>query len=135
MRWRRDSCVLSGFLDVICSRLEGLIKGLNPYLCLLVVPQGRIEECFVFFSETCGAPGHADAAAIHPRAHSMRRVSTSLDFVRHWLVTKVFEAATWRSSSVSFFYLEGTVCIMFLRVVTSSALLSQLRTCWGSSLD
>ena len=42
------------------------------------------------------------------RAHSIRGVSTSVVFLENWLVSKVLEAATWKSNSVfaSFFLLS-----------------------------
>ena len=40
------------------------------------------------------------------RAHSIRRVSTSAAFLQNWLVSKVMDAATWKSNSVfaSFYF-------------------------------
>ena len=40
------------------------------------------------------------------RAHSVRGVATSVSFLRNWLISKVLEAATWRSNSVfaSFYF-------------------------------
>ena len=41
------------------------------------------------------------------RAHSIRWVATSVAFLRNWSVSKVVEAATWRSNSVfTSFYLK-----------------------------
>ena len=41
-----------------------------------------------------------------PRAHSIRGVATSALFLRNWWVSKVLEAATWRSNPVfATFYL------------------------------
>ena len=34
------------------------------------------------------------------RAHSVQRVATSVSFLRNWSISKVLEAATWRSNSV-----------------------------------
>ena len=34
------------------------------------------------------------------RAHSIRGVSTSAAFLQNWSVSKVLEAATWKSNSV-----------------------------------
>ena len=52
-----------------------------------------------------GAVGVAEGPA--PRAHEVRSVATSVAFMRNWLVTRVLEAATWRSQSVfSTFYLR-----------------------------
>ena len=41
-----------------------------------------------------------------PRAHSVRGISTSASFLRNWSISKVLEAATWRSNSVfaSFYF-------------------------------
>ena len=42
-----------------------------------------------------------------PRAHSIRGVITSVLFLRNWLISKVLEAATWRSNPVfASFYLK-----------------------------
>ena len=38
------------------------------------------------------------------RAHSVRGVATSVSFLRNCLISKVLEAATWRSNSVFVFY-------------------------------
>ena len=41
------------------------------------------------------------------RAHSIRGVATSVAFLRNWSVSKVLEAAAWRSNSVlASFYLK-----------------------------
>ena len=40
-----------------------------------------------------------DDAAPPLRAHSVRGVSTSVAFFRNWSISKVLEAATWRSNS------------------------------------
>ena len=43
-----------------------------------------------------------------PRAHSIRGVATSALFLRNWSVSKVLEAATWRSSPIfASFYLRA----------------------------
>ena len=61
----------------------------------------------------------ADAGAVEEaegpssKAHSVRAVATSLAFLRNWSVSKVLEAATWRSNSVFCpLLLEGySICI------------------------
>ena len=41
------------------------------------------------------------------RVHNIRSVATSVAFLRNWSVSKVLEAATWRSNSVfASFYLR-----------------------------
>ena len=41
------------------------------------------------------------------QAHSIRGVATSVSFLRNWVVSKVLEAAPWKSNSVfAFFYLN-----------------------------
>ena len=47
-----------------------------------------------------------DDAAPPFRAHCVCGVSTSVTFLRNWLISKVLEAATWRSNSVfaSFYF-------------------------------
>ena len=46
----------------------------------------------------------ADVAA-PLRAHSVRGVTASASFLRNWSISKLLEAATWRSNSVfAFFY-------------------------------
>ena len=47
-----------------------------------------------------------DGAATPLRAHSVRGVATSASFLRNWSISKVLEAATWRSNSVfaSFYF-------------------------------
>ena len=51
-----------------------------------------------------GAVRQDVAAPLH--AHSVRGVATSVSFLRNWSISKVLEAATWRSNSVfaSFYF-------------------------------
>ena len=47
------------------------------------------------------------AAPLH--AHSVRGVATSVSFLQNWLISKVLEAASWRSNSVfASFYFRDT---------------------------
>ena len=39
-----------------------------------------------------------DEGALLPRAHSVRAVASSAAFLRNWSISKVLEAATWRSN-------------------------------------
>ena len=45
-----------------------------------------------------GAVGEVEGPS--PRAHSVRSIATSAAFLRNWSVSKVLEAATWRSNTV-----------------------------------
>ena len=66
--------------------------------------------------------GAMEEGALPPRAHSVWAVATSAAFFRNWSVSKVLEAATWRSNPVftSFYFrnisysldlsLVGTLC-------------------------
>ena len=51
------------------------------------------------------------------RAHSVRGVATSVSFLRNWSISKVLEAATWRSSSVfaSFYFRDISYVFQGLR--------------------
>ena len=52
--------------------------------------------------------GAVEEGDLPPRAHSVRAVATSAAFLRNWSVSKVLEAATWRSNPVfaSFYFLD-----------------------------
>ena len=48
-----------------------------------------------------------------PSAHSVRSVSTSLAFMKNWSVSRVLEAATWKSNSVfASFYLRDVAHVL-----------------------
>ena len=51
------------------------------------------------------------------RAHSIRGVATSAVFLRNWSISKVLEAATWRSNSVfaSFYFKDISFALDDLR--------------------
>ena len=51
------------------------------------------------------------------RAHSVRGVATSISFLRNWSISKVLEAATWRSNSVfaSFYFRDISFLFQGLR--------------------
>ena len=57
-----------------------------------------------------------DVAALL-RAHSVRGVATSVSFLRNWSISKVLEAATWRSNSVfsSFYFRDISYVFQGLR--------------------
>ena len=50
------------------------------------------------------------------RAHSVRGVATSVSFLRNWSISKVLEAATWRSNSeFAFFFRDISYVFQGLR--------------------
>ena len=52
----------------------------------------------------------SDSEGLHPpfRAHSIKEVSASVNFMRNWSVTSVLEVVCWKSDSVfASFYLKG----------------------------
>ena len=53
-----------------------------------------------------------------PRAHSIRGVATSAALLRNWSVSKVLEAATWRSNPV--FYFIYVIFILLRKSFTPS---------------
>ena len=62
-----------------------------------------------------GAVRQDVAAPLH--AHSVRGVATSVSFLRNWPISKVLEAATWRSNSVfaSFYFCDISYVFQGLR--------------------
>ena len=62
-----------------------------------------------------GAVKQDVAAPLH--AHSVRGVATSVSFLRNWSISKVLEAATWRSNSVfaSFYFCDISYVFQGLR--------------------
>ena len=55
--------------------------------------------------------------AVPLRVHSVRGVATSVSFLRNWSISKVLEAATWRSNSVlaSFYFRDISYVFQGLR--------------------
>ena len=54
-----------------------------------------------FLREVISEAGAVRADMAAPlRAHNVRGVATSVSFLRNWSISKVLEAATWRSNSV-----------------------------------
>ena len=78
-------CLLFVSLRGLCLRL----------LCRIVLRQ-VISDAGAVWDMSAGAP----------KAHTVRGVSTSAAFMWNWLVSKVLEAATWRSNPVlaSFYF-------------------------------
>ena len=53
------------------------------------------------------------------RAHSVRGVTTSVSFLQNWLISKVLEAATWRSNSVFASFYFRDISYVFSRTEVS----------------
>ena len=66
-----------------------------------------------FLREVISEVGAVRADVAAPlRAHSVRGVLTSVAFLRNWSISKVLEAATWRSNSVfASFYFKDIMCL------------------------
>ena len=63
------------------------------------------EERCIFLREVISDAGAVRGDEGPPlRAHSIRGLSTSAVFLQNWSVSKVLEAATWRSNSVFAYY-------------------------------
>ena len=80
---------------LLCSCLLTFLRGpfqrTHSYFLRLVIPAGNPQD---------------DQTSL-PRAHSIRDVATSAAFLHNWSVSKVLEAATWRSNPVfASFYLQ-----------------------------
>ena len=91
-------------VNEILSLLEPLLC-----LCLLVPPLVRSQRMRfrIFLREVISEAGAVRQDVAAPlRAHSVRGIATSVSFMRNWSISKVLEAATWRSNSVfaSFFF-------------------------------
>ena len=81
---------------------------------LFVSPRPRSPSCPIsknavsyFLREVISEAGAVRQDVAAPlRAHSVRGVATSVSFLRNWSISKVLEAANWRSNSVfaSFYF-------------------------------
>ena len=107
--WRKaPSCFLCGLSTSTCDELVLLL--LEPLLCLSPrSPSRPISKNAVsyFLREVISEAGAVRQDVAAPlRAHSVGGVATSVSFLRNWSISKVLEAATWRSNSVfaSFYF-------------------------------
>ena len=96
----------------VCIYLD-LTSSISPRpLSLFVLPWvpscSLSKNALSFF--LCQVIVDADALGLVPRAHSVRGVVTSAAFLRNWSVSRVLEAATWRSNPVfaSFYFRDLT---------------------------
>ena len=77
------------------------------------------------------------AAPLH--AHSVRGVTTSVSFLWNWSISKVLEAATWRSNSVfaSFYFRDISYVFQGLRslgpFVAAGSIVNPSQLFWGAS--
>ena len=103
--WRRaSSCVPCGLSTFTCGVLVLLLLEPLLCLCLLVPPLVRSQRMrsHIFLREVISEAGAVrDVVAAPLRAHSVRGVATSVSFLRNWSISKVLEAATWRSNSLN----------------------------------
>ena len=84
---------------IYLSKTKGLARRSSA---LFVSPRVPSKNALSFFlRDVIIGAGAADLVAESSvRAHSISGVATSVAFLRNWLVSKVLEAATWRSNSV-----------------------------------
>ena len=76
------------------------------------------NEVSYFLGEVMSEAGAVRAnMAVPLRAYSVRGVATSVSFLRNWSISKVLEAATWRSNSVfaSFYFRDISFVFQGLR--------------------
>ena len=55
----------------------------------------------------------AAGEGVSPRAYSVRGVATSVSFMCNWSVSRVLEAATWKSNPVSASFYLRDVALVF----------------------
>ena len=101
---------LVGALCIYLSKTKGLARRSSALFVSPRVPSRAIlkNALSFFLRHVIIGAGTADLVAESSvRAHSIRGVATSVAFLRNWSVSKVLEAATWRSNSVfASFYLK-----------------------------
>ena len=67
----------------------------SPWLLLNLLLKNALS---FFLRQVILDAGAVDEGASLPQAHSVRAVTASAAFLRNWSVSKVLEAATWRSN-------------------------------------
>ena len=113
--------------DLPEDRLLCLVHAICVYLRLTEYLRPRPRTLFVspscpsralsknalsFFIRRVIIDSRAAGEGVSPRAHSVRGVSTSVLFMRNWSVSRVLEAATWRSNPVfASFYLRDVALV------------------------
>ena len=96
--------------ELVSFRTKGLARRSSALFVSPRVPLRAISKnaMLFFLLDVIIGAGAADLVSESSvRAHSIRGVATSVAFLRNWSVSKVLEAATWRSNSVfASFYLK-----------------------------
>ena len=97
------------------------------------------NEVSYFLREVISEAGAVRADVAAPlRALSVRGVAPSISFLRNWSISKVLEAATWRSNSVfaSFYFCDISFvfqdCSLFARLSWRAVLLTPRNVFWGA---
>ena len=97
-------------LRIYLRRTKGLARRSSALFVSPRIPLRAISKnaMLFFLLDVIIGAGAADLVSESSvRAHSIRGVATSVAFLRNWSVSKVLEAATWRSNSVfASFYLK-----------------------------
>ena len=97
-------------LRIYLSKTKGLARRSSAFFVSPWIPSRAISKnaLLFFLRDVIVGVGAADLVAESSvRAHSIGGVATSVAFLQNWSVSKVLEAATWRSNSVfTSFYLK-----------------------------
>ena len=97
-------------LRILSRRTKGLVRRPSTLFVSPRRPSHSLSKNAVsyFLREVIsGAGALRDNEGLSLKAHSIRGMSTSAVFLKNWAVSKVLEAATWRSNSVfSSFYFK-----------------------------
>ena len=87
-------------------------EALRPRPRTLFVSWSLLKNALSFFIRWVIIDSGAAGEGVSPRAHSVRGVATSVSFMRNWSVSRVLEAATWRSNPVfASFYLRDVAFV------------------------
>ena len=107
-------------LRIYLKRTKGCLRRASSLFVSPRCPTRQISKNAIsyFLREVISGAGAVRGSEGQPlRAHSIRGVSTSALFLRNWSISKVLEAATWRSNSVfaSFYFKDISYCFEGLR--------------------
>ena len=107
-------------LNMYLRRTSSFVVRASSFFVSPRSPSRQISKnavsCFLWEVISEAGPVRADVAA-PLRAHSVRGVATSVSFLRNWSISKVLEAAIWRSNSVfaSFYFRDISFVFQGLR--------------------
>ena len=96
-------------LSIYLPRTKGLAGRASSLFVSSRRPSRSISKNALsfFLREVIRDSGAIVASSAPVRAYSIRSVATSVSFLHNWVVSKVLEAATWKSNSVfASFYLN-----------------------------